>query len=111
MHHSTSNAERSTTHLECCVIKLFANLIPNQTKKGIQDMSTKLCAGKAAEIQNTTELKSAIIATDVINGTCSFVAVVGNVVMILSILQNSSLRHNPSFMLVFNLAVSDVGSG
>ena len=31
--------------------------------------------------------------------------------MILAILRSSSLRHNPSFMLVFNLAVSDIEVG
>ena len=46
----------------------------------------------------------------------SFVAVLGNVVLIFAIsLRNPSLRHNPSFMLIFalisNLAVSDVGIG
>ena len=31
--------------------------------------------------------------------------------MILAILRNSSLRHNPSFLLILNLTVSDVGVG
>ena len=77
----------------------------------IQNISTKLCGGIPAEILLTRNHQSIYMAMNVINGTCSFVAVVGNVVMILAILRNSSLRHNPSFMLIFNLAVSDVGVG
>ena len=74
-------------------------------------MSTKLCAEKLADIKLTSELQSTYIAMNVIDGVCIFVAVAGNLAMILAILRNSSLRHNPSFMLVFNLAVSDVGVG
>ena len=73
-------------------------------------MSAKLCAQMARWIPYAAELQSTYIAVSVVNGLCSLVAVVGNVIMILAILRNSSL-HTPSFALLCNLAVSDLGVG
>lgn len=73
-------------------------------------MSTKLCAQITRWISFAVELQSTYIAVSVINGLCSFVATVGNVIIILAIIKNSSL-YTPSYALLCNLAVSDLGVG
>ena len=74
MYHPRRKPNKAT-HIVCFVIKLFSNLRPSQTRKRIQDMSTKLCAEVTAEIKPTSKLQFIYTAMNVINGVCSFVAV------------------------------------
>ena len=75
-----------------------------------EDMSSTLCLNVTGSISLAAKLQSTYIAVNVINGVCSFVAVAGNVVMILAFLRNSSLR-TPSFLLLCSLSISDLGVG
>ena len=75
------------------------------------NMSTQICSQTTSSTLLTAGIESSYIVLSVINGLCSFVTVVGNVLLIWAILQSSSLRHNPSFVLLCNLAVSDLGVG
>ena len=72
-------------------------------------MSSQLCLNVSSSVLFAFKLQSTYIAEIVINGVCSFVAVAGNLVMILAFLRNS-LR-TPSFLLLCSLSISDLGVG
>ena len=69
-----------------------------------------MCLQLTRWIHYADELHSTYVATCIANGLCSFVAVTGNLVIVLAILRNSSL-HTPSYVLLCNLAISDLGVG
>ena len=72
-------------------------------------MSSQLCQNVSSSVLFAAKLQSTYIAEIVIKGVCSFVAVAGNLVMILAFLRNS-LR-TPSFLLLCSLSISDLGVG
>ena len=59
---------------------------------------------------NAAEMQSTYVATSIVNRLCSVLAVTCNLVVILAIVRNSSL-HTPSYVLLCNLAVSDLAVG
>ena len=61
-------------------------------------------------MENAAELQSTYVATSIVNGLCSIIAVTCNLAVILVIVRNSSL-HTPSYVLLCNLAISDLGVG
>ena len=69
-----------------------------------------LCVQLTRWMHYAAQLKTTYLSTCVTNGLCSVVAVSGNLVIILAILRNSSL-HTPSYVLLCNLAISDLGVG
>ena len=73
-------------------------------------MLNAVCLQLTRWIHYADELHSTYVATCIANGLCSFVAVTGNLVIVLAILRNSSL-HTPSYVLLCNLAISDLGVG
>ena len=73
-------------------------------------MSSSLCVKLTQWMCYAVKLNSTYLSTCVANGLCSIVAVSGNLVIILAILRNSSL-HTPSYVLLCNLAISDLGVG
>ena len=92
--------------------KTYVSKTSNQsvTSQQFADMSSILCLNVTGSISFAAKLQSTYIAVNVINGVCSFVAVVGNFLTILALLRNSSLR-TPSFLLLCSLSVSDLGVG
>ena len=73
-------------------------------------MFASLCLQLAPWVQYATEVHELQIATCIVNGLCSIVTVTCNLVIILAIVRNSSLR-TPSYVLLCNLAISDLGVG
>ena len=73
-------------------------------------MFDSLCFNMTQWMQNAAELQSTYVATSIVNGLCSVIAVTCNLVVILAIVRNSSL-HTPSYVLLCNLAISDLGVG
>ena len=73
-------------------------------------MFNSLCLLVIQWMQNASELQSTYVATSIVNGLCSVVAVTCNLVVILAIVRNSSL-HTPSYVQLCNLAISDFGVG
>ena len=73
-------------------------------------MFNSLCLLVTQWMQNAVELQSIYVATSIVNGLCSLMAVTCNLVVILAIVRNSSL-HTPSYVLLCNLAISDLGVG
>ena len=73
-------------------------------------MFSLLCLHLTQWMQNAAELQSTYVATSIVNGLCSVIAVTCNLVVILVIVRNS-LLHTPSYVLLCNLAVSDLGVG
>ena len=74
-------------------------------------MSNTLCPQISRWILFASELRSTYIAVITINVICSCIAIIGNAVMVVAILRNSSIRHTPSFMLLCTLTISDLGVG
>ena len=74
-------------------------------------MSNTLCPQISRWILFASELRSTYIAVITINVICSCIAIIGNAIMVVAILRNSSIRHTPSFMLLCTLAISDLGVG
>ena len=81
---------------------------------GISKTSTamfdSLCLYMTQGMQSAAELQSTYVATSIVNGLCSVIAVTCNLIVILAIVRNSSL-HTPSYVLLCNLAISDLGVG
>ena len=73
-------------------------------------MFNSLCLLVIQWMQNASQLQSTYVATSIVNGLCSVVAVTCNLVVILAIVRNSSL-HTPSYVQLCNLAISDFGVG
>ena len=73
-------------------------------------MFNLLCLLMTHWMQNAAELQSTYVATSIINGLCSVMAVTCNLVVILVIVRSPSL-HIPSYVLPCNLAISDLGVG
>ena len=69
-----------------------------------------LCLLMTQWTQNAAELQSTYVATSIVNGLCSFMAITCNLVVIFVIVCNSSL-HTLSYVLLCNLAISDLGVG
>ena len=73
-------------------------------------MFNSLCLLMTHWMQNAAELQSTCVATSILNGLCSVMAVTCNLVVILVIVRSPSL-HIPSYVLPCNLAISDLGVG
>ena len=73
-------------------------------------MFNSLCLLMTHWVQNAAELQSTYVATNIINKLCSVMAVTCNLVVILVIVRSPSL-HIPSYVLLCNLAISDLGVG
>ena len=101
-----------TPHFWCVYRKIYVLKTSNQSviSPQFEDMSSQLCQNVSSSVLFAAKLQSTYIAVNVINGVCSFVAVAGNVVMILAFIRNSSLR-TPSFLLLCSLSISDLGVG
>ena len=56
------------------------------------------------------EMHTALIVSSAINVLLSIVAIVGNIVVLVAIKRSPSL-HSPSYVLLFSLAISDLGVG
>ena len=78
--------------------------------KTFSTMFNSFCSLMTQWPQNAAELQSTYVATSIVNGLSSVLAVTCNLVVILAIVRNSSL-HTPSYVLLCNLAISDLGVG
>lgn len=74
-------------------------------------MNTTYCNGVLRPIPFTADLRSLYITLCIVNGFFSVIITVTNALIVLSMHKAASIRGSPSFLLIFTLALSDLGVG